>query len=235
MRGKIIPTICLSVFGFWTVWPIEPVWAAQQKYKRYYQKKTAVFQEKKQPYYQPKDKRSSTAYLEVNRLMPQVSVDYQPQETAYVIERPKIPCRGTETLSCTSFAVDFKVDVDCETSKILMKVEEKKRMTVELSSLYPKGSCQFDLILKHELSHVDVYKNTLSGFIMQAERDLKAQYKEGQQKSKGCKEIKKMIADLADGLASRYAEKERSANVALDQEREGHLYGLEACAQQESK
>ena len=211
-----------------------PAFAAKQKYERRYQKKTPVFQ-KKTPYFQEKDLRNAASYFEVSRKMPQVTTEYQPQETVFKTDEANVVCRDENTFSCTFFEANFETSIDCEKSRIVLKVTEPQKMTVALSSLYPKGSCPFDRILKHELSHVGVYKKTLSNFIKQTEQKLSDEYRKGQVESKKCEEIKKRIATLTQGLAKSYAEMAKAENAKLDLEDGSHKYDFEACKVQKSE
>ena len=207
---------------------VEPAFSAQQKYKRTYQKKEAVYQ-KKTPHFQKKNLPYSGAYIEVSRKMPKVTIDYRSERTSFVVGRERVSCRGHETLGCTSFGADFFVETDCDNSRLTLKVVENPKMTVELSSLYPKGTCQFDLILKHELAHEAAYRKALEAFIGEASRKLEDVYVAGQRGSDRCKNIKRKIDGLVAGFPDQYSEKARAENASLDFENGVHKYGLEAC------
>ena len=102
-------------------------------------------------------------------------------------------------------------------------------MTVELSSLYPKGDCFFDRILKHELSHADIYKTTLDAFIKQAVGEIEATYASGQKKSKKCDDIRNNINTLVEGFSRRYSEEAGRQNAKKDFENGEHNYLFEGC------
>ena len=209
--------------------------AAKQKYTRRYQKKN-VYVQQKTPYIQEKDLPNAAAYIEVSRKNPQVTVEHQSQETSFKVDpENRVSCGGKEAFSCTHFAVNFFTTTDCETSRITLKVTETQKMSVVLSSLYAKGTCQFDRILKHELSHVNTYRKTLSAFLEQAKQDLTEEYKTMREKSKGCKDVQKSINDLTEKLNRQYSEKVRTANAKLDMENGTHKYGFENCERQEEK
>ena len=221
-------------FGFFYCVPVvlmimQPAFPAQQKYKRRYQKKEAVYQKKKSPYFQKKDLPFSGAYIEVSRKMPKVSVDYRPERTSFVVGRERVPCRGDETLSCTSFGADFFVETDCDNSRLTLKVVENPEMTVELSSLYPKGSRRFDMMLKHELAHEKAYRKALEDFIGEASGKLEEAYVAGQRGSDRCKNIKQKIDGLTAGFSGQYSERAQAENLSLDFENGAHKYGFEAC------
>ena len=95
--------------------------------------------------------------------------------------------------------------------------------------MYEKGSCRFDLMLKHESSHVEAYRKTLSDFIKQTEQKLAAIYASGQRETKGCKDVQKRIKDFTEGLADQYAQTAAEKNDLLDREKGTHAYGFEKC------
>lgn len=233
MKKKIAICFFIGCCAFVSLWN-HPVLAAKQKYTRHYQKKTQSFQ-KKNVYSQPKDLPDSASYLEVSRKMPKVSVAYQPQNTAFSFKDGNVLCRGADTLSCTYFGATFSVETDCGKSRISLKVADSPKMTVELSSLYPKGSCRFDRILKHELTHVDLYRKSLNAFIKEAERKLSEAYVSGQRDSKGCKDVTQRVSDAAAVFAKQFAERMRAENARIDTENGEHKYGLELCPQDEDK
>ncbi|MBR4126056.1 MAG: hypothetical protein IKR09_00580 [Alphaproteobacteria bacterium] len=230
---KVFAICFIGCFASMFLWDY-PVLAAKQKYTRHYQKKTQSFQ-KKNVYSQPKDLPDSASYLEVSRKMPKVSVVYQPQNTAFSSKDGNVLCRGVDTFSCTYFGAAFSVETDCSESRISLKVVESPKMTVELSSLYPKGSCRFDRILKHELTHVDLYRKSLNVFIKEAERKLSEAYVSGQRESKGCKDVTQRVSDAAAVFAKQFAERMQAENVRIDTENGEHKYGLELCSQDEDK
>ena len=231
---KMILFFCLCCGLSYFCLSVNSAFAVKQKYERRYQKKTAVFQ-KKTPYVQEKNLPDAGSYFEVSRKKPQVKTEYQPQETIFKTDGANVVCRGENTFSCTFFKANFETSVDCEDSRIVLKVTEPQKMTVALSSLYPKGSCPFDLILKHELLHVDIYRKTLNGFIKRTEQNLADKYRKGQTDSKGCKEIQKRIAALTESLAKNYSEEAAVETAKLDREDGSHKYGFEACKVQTEK
>lgn len=206
--------------------------ANKQKYQRYHQKKEAFYQEKNSRY-QKKDLPDSGSYFEVSRKTPKVSVEYQPKETVFKINQPNVICHEQNTLSCTGMVVDFTSSTDCEESRIRLNVLETQEITVELSSSYPKESCPFNQILKHELAHVSLYQRTLKDFIKQAELKLAAEYTAGQRLSKGCEYIQKKISDLTNGLKAQYEQTVAEENKKLDLENGSHKYELQVCVQAE--
>lgn len=207
---------------------VHPAFAVKQRYKRYYQKKTPYYQDKK-PYYQKRDLPNSMARVEVGRKKAEVITEYQPAETVYKIEGRNVACRSVDALSCTVFDVEFSVETVCEEPRITLTVKEKQPMMVELGTLYPKGSCRFDRMLKHELSHVQGYKKALQSVLESAGRDLADEFEAGQDNSKGCKDIQKKIETLVSDLNARYKEMAATENARLDNEDGGHKYDFHEC------
>lgn len=204
--------------------------AARQRYRPTYVSQKAVYQKNERPYYHENNLPFAGAYIEVSRKRPKVSVEYQPEQTVFAVGGENVPCRGKEALSCTSFGADFSVNTDCDTSRLTLKVVEKPKMTIRLSSLYPKGSCPFDLILKHELKHAEIYRNTLKSFIDDASERLEAEYVAGQKSSAACNDIIQNVLALTAGFAAEYEEKAQAENAATDDGEGAHKYGFEACS-----
>ncbi|MBO4643607.1 MAG: hypothetical protein J5716_03245 [Alphaproteobacteria bacterium] len=227
MKKSLIGFICcvtaVSFFAF-------PASAFKQKYTRHYQERTKYYQERTK-YYQEKDFPNARAYLEVSRISPKTVVEYSPQEPTFEIVSDNLSCHEQEALSCSSFSADFSSEADCELSLITLKVTEK--IKVSLTSSYKKGTCQFDRILKHELTHIDTYRKTLNTFIAQAKQELTEKYKTRQENRKGCEDIQKSVADLTNELNKRYSEKAQAENAKLDMENGNHKYNFSVCASPE--
>ena len=214
--------------------PSDPAFAGKQKYTRRYQKKEPVYQ-KKTPSFQKRDLRNSQSYLEVSRKMPNVTVSYTPSQTAFFSGRENVVCRGLETFGCTFFGVNFSVETDCGKSQISLNVTESPEMRVELSSAYPQGSCPFDRILAHELSHERAYRTILDSFLADARRKLAQAYVSGQRDSKKCEEVKRRVDEAAAGFAGEYLKRAEAENAKLDFENGAHKYDFDACRQREEE
>ena len=204
--------------------------AARQRYRPTYVSQKAVYQKNERPYYHENNLPAAGAYIEVSRKRPKVSVEYQPEKNVFTVGGESVPCNGKNALSCTSFGADFSVETDCDTSRLTLKVVENPKMTIRLSSLYPKGSCPFDLILKHELAHAEICRNALKSFIDDASKRLEAEFAAGQKGSAGCNDIIRNVLALTAGFAAEYAEKARAEGAALDDGEGAHKYGFEACS-----
>lgn len=232
---RLVQLLFLGVFLFiFMVMSVSPVSATKQKYNRVYQKKTTYVQ-KKDPYFQEQDLPNAGAYLQVNRKKPELVVRYSPQDTVYNTQKQNITCRSKESPSCTYFSVSFKVLTDCDTSKITLEVSETRPMTIEISSLYKKGTCFFDQILKHELTHENVYRQLLSLYLQKTAQNLILEYEKGQEKSKGCKDIQNQLISITDDMQKQYAAEAQKENARLDDAQGNHLYDMDACLNEDNR
>lgn len=211
--------------------PSHHVFAAKQKYTRHYQKKKK-FVQKKDSYFQEKDLPTAAAYLQVERKKPTVRIKYNPSQSVFKT-KAGVVCNGKAALSCTSFAVSFSASADCETSDIELTVSETQKMTTLISSEYQKGTCFFDQIMKHELSHQAVFKKALNAFINKTAQDLILIYEDGQNASKSCKEIQKRVSEAAVTADKTFAKSAQNENAKLDTDQGEHAYRLDVCKQNE--
>ena len=205
---------------------------AKQKYTRRYQKKNTYVQ-KKDSYFQKQDLPVANAYLQVNRERPTVKVNYVPGQTVFRTDSDQVSCHAKNTFSCTTFGVSFSAETDCETSKIVLNVAETQAMTISISSAYEKGTCFFDQILKHELTHEKIYRKVLTSYLNKTAQDMILAYEEGQDTSKGCEEIQQRIAKTAQEAAKSYAKAAAAENAKIDSPQGDHLYNTDICEQQQ--
>ncbi len=228
---KYFCCVCLIVsFCFATI----PAFAAKQKYTRHYQKKT-TYKQKKDHYSQKKDLPVSNAYLQVNRKKPTVKVTYSSTPTAFQTDSENVLCNGKTTLSCTYFSVSFSSSADCDTSKIDVNVTETQPMLISVSSLYEKGTCQFDQILKHELTHEIVYRKVLQSFLEKTAQDLIREYESGQINSKGCEEIQQKIDKIGNDANKDFVTLVQSEQAKLDSDQGDHFYDMDICQREISE
>ena len=232
MRKVIFFLMLCLLFCF--CFPKTRAFAVKQKYTRSYLKKNEYVQ-KRNSYFQEKDLPVSNAYLQVNRQKPNVEIKYDPGQTIFQTDTDNIVCNGKNSLSCTVFDVSFSASANCETSTIILNVLETQKMTISISSQYQKGTCFFDQILKHELSHEVVYRKILSSFITKTAQDLILIYETGQKASKSCQDIQKQISQSARNASKLFSNTVATENLKLDSVQGEHVYNIEICEQKKSE
>lgn len=125
-----------------------------QKRKRVYQKKTKKTQ-KKNPEYSKTPPKA------------EVRVKIETPEPEYKIVSPaKMDCITPGAAGCTVPRVgcDIRFEYTSENMVKAINLTISLENEVRISSSYPKGSCFFDHILKHELTHVALNRKVLQTY-----------------------------------------------------------------------
>ena len=107
----------------------------------------------------------------VPAVKPEINVEIDNGKPAYLYKNKKVPCGdGSDghTLGCTrvSFYAEMRgaeMTPDGALKKIKLLIG-LKNVEVELSSELVKGSCLFDVVLKHELTHLALHRGILKRF-----------------------------------------------------------------------
>lgn len=99
---------------------------------------------------------------------PEISLKTDPGKINYVHQNKTVICNGIPAAGCTSSVIymePLRVDLTVrgEIKKIYLTLGIEN-LVVEVSSEYPKGTCEFDLVLKHELTHVAVARRVLDRY-----------------------------------------------------------------------
>lgn len=124
-----------------------------QKRTRVYQKKNKVTQ-KKNPSY------SKTPPKAEVRLKTEIP------EPEYKIVSPREMKCGTAAAGCTSYEAGYKINFEYTSENMIKAVNltVSLKNEIRISSEYPKGSCFFDHILKHELTHAALNKKIFQAY-----------------------------------------------------------------------
>lgn len=99
---------------------------------------------------------------------PEIALKTDPGKIAYVHQNKTVICNGVPAAGCTSSVIYMEpLRVDLTPRREIKKIYLTlgiENLTVEVSSEYPKGTCEFDLVLKHELTHVAVARGVLDRY-----------------------------------------------------------------------
>lgn len=128
-----------------------------QKRKRVYQKKNKVTQQKK-PVFSKKPPEAK------------VFVKTDISETAYKIVAPdKLKCGTIMAAGCTHGSADFKIRFEYTPENMIKNIHLTLSFSgrIDISSDYPKGSCYFDHILKHELTHDSLNRKIFNAYLQE--------------------------------------------------------------------
>ena len=202
--------------------------AREQRYKRVYQKEAKVVQKTK-VVKQDVQWRQADAYLSVSRGKPTVSVDAETAQTGFRSAAGKVECGGAQTFSCFRYSVGFKADVDCDRSALVLKAEQKQPPVVVVSSEFQKGTCLFDKIVKHELTHEKIFRSVLDSYVVSLSQKMIAVYEAGQRDDLSCKEIRQNIDGLVSAADGEHASLQSERGRRIDSPDGAHAYGFETC------
>lgn len=228
MRGEKMNGIKAAFVIGLTLLSARPARAREQRYKRVYQKEAKVVQKTK-VVKQDMQWRQADAYLSVSRDKPTVSVDADAARTEFQSGAEKVECGGAQTFSCFRYSVGFKADVDCDRSALVLKAEQKQPPVVVVSSEFQKGTCLFDKIVKHELTHEKIFRSVLDSYVVSLSQKMIAVYEAGQRDDLSCKEIRQNIDGLVSAADGEHASLQSERGRRIDSPDGAHAYGFETC------
>lgn len=208
MKMKIL-LIFLLLFSF-------SAEAAKQKRPQNLPKRTPVYQERKKTF-QKQNLPNAAAYTEVSRKKPSVEIKYEKTDLTYVQKTPLVQCGEKTSAGCTSYHAVWSAEIDCETPKIVISVTEKQK-EVEIGTKYRQNTCTYDVILKHELTHVALYVKTQDLVLNAAASELIALFEKMQKESKACREIKETVQKKAADYYKTYRDEAEKQNQLIDKD-----------------
>lgn len=109
---------------------------------------------------------------------PEIEVKTDDGTVSFVQNRSIVPCAGTTSAGCTDSVIymdpltpEYAPDGTIKRLKLGFGFE---RLIVEISSDYPKGSCKYDLVMRHEMKHVAHARGVLRAYAPKLAEALKA-------------------------------------------------------------
>ena len=100
---------------------------------------------------------------------------------------------------------------------------------IDLNKQHPKGSCLFDLTLKHELTHLSLNRKTLDTVLKTAASEILTAFQAMQRQGNSCEEIKRSVFELSRHYADVFIKEQEKQNNLIDGD--GHYkYQNEQCA-----
>ncbi len=99
---------------------------------------------------------------------PEVILKMDQGNISYIYRNKIVQCGGGTAAGCTNSEIfmeplllDFNAQGEISKIHLTLGIEN---LWVEVSTEYPKGSCQFDVVLKHELTHVAFARSALARY-----------------------------------------------------------------------
>lgn len=104
-----------------------------------------------------------------------IEVKYHPGEIYYIHNKTEVPCGpkkpGTVILGCARSDKDVEMKINMAQRHIVINVFAKNN-EIEIHSDLPKGSCQYEEVLKHELTHIDLHSGALGTVVQKGMNDI---------------------------------------------------------------
>ena len=173
---------------------------------------------------------NANAYATVSRNQPAVDVKVERKEVDYVLKDGAFSCDSEKATAdgCTRYKTKWCVEVDCAKPSVALTAKEVL-VEIDLNKQHPKGSCLFDLTLKHELTHLSLNRKTLDTVLKTAASEILTAFQVMQRQGNSCEEIKRSVFELSRHYADIFIKEQEKQNNLIDDD--GHYkYQNEQCA-----
>lgn len=173
---------------------------------------------------------NSNAYATVSRNQPAVDVKVERKEVDYVLKDGAFSCDSEKATAdgCTRYKTKWSAAVDCAKPSVALTAKEVL-VEIDLNKQHPKGSCLFDLTLKHELTHLSLNRKTLDTVLKTAASEILTAFQVMQRQGNSCEEIKRSVFELSRHYADVFIKEQEKQNNLIDGD--GHYkYQNEQCA-----
>lgn len=173
---------------------------------------------------------NSNAYATVSRNQPAVDVKVERKEVDYVLKDAAFSCDSEKATAggCTRYKTKWSAAVDCAKPSVALTAKEVL-VEIDLNKQHPKGSCLFDLTLKHELTHLSLNRKTLDTVLKTAASEILTAFQAMQRQGNSCEEIKRSVFELSRHYADIFIKEQEKQNNLIDGD--GHYkYQNEQCA-----
>ena len=173
---------------------------------------------------------NANAYATVSRNQPAVDVKVERKEVDYVLKDGAFSCDSEKATAdgCTRYKTKWSASVDCAKPSVALTAKEVL-VEIDLNKQHPKGSCLFDLTLKHELTHLSLNRKTLDTVLKTAASEILTAFQVMQRQGNSCEEIKRSVFELSRHYADIFIKEQEKQNNLIDGD--GHYkYQNEQCA-----
>ena len=173
---------------------------------------------------------NSSAYATVSRAKPKVDIKVERKEVEYVLKDGAFSCSSEKATAdgCTHYTSAWDVIVDCGKPSVTLTAKEET-VKIELNKRYPKGSCRFDLILKHELTHLSLSRKTQDVFLANAAAAVFVTFQSMQRQNSSCWAIEASVTEQVYEYYGKYLKDVETRHDLIDGG-EHYKYQNEQCA-----
>lgn len=160
---------------------------------------------------------NSSAYATVSRAKPKVDIKVERKEVEYVLKDGIFSCSSEKATAdgCTHYTSAWDVIVDCGKPSVTLTARETE-VEIDLNKQYPKGSCLFDLTLKHELTHLSLNRKVLDTVLKNAAAGILTTFQSMQQRGYSCDEITRTVFEQVERCNAEYSRESDRQNALID-------------------
>ncbi|MBO4643608.1 MAG: hypothetical protein J5716_03250 [Alphaproteobacteria bacterium] len=165
------------------------------------------------------------------RIKPELSVEVDEGTPKFIHKRPQFPCSNGINHGGGCTRVEFyavikgaKMTPEGAFEKLQLKIGIKN-IVVELSSELQKGTCLFDVVLKHELTHLALHRNVLKRFAPEIAKAVLSTAESFQ-----TKQAERIISEVLKDYTRRMSEEDDRQNALMDTT-DSYIYQQKQCFQ----
>lgn len=172
---------------------------------------------------------NANAYATVSRAQPTIDIKVERKEVEYVLKDGIFQCASEKATAdgCTRYKTSWSAAVDCAKPSVALTAKEIE-VVIDLNKRHPKGSCFFDLNLKHELTHLSLNRKTLDTVLKTAASEILTAFQAMQRQGNSCEEIKRSVFEQVRKYAAVFSKEQDRQNNLIDGA-EHYKYQSEQC------
>ena len=173
---------------------------------------------------------NANAYATVSRSPPAIDVKVERKDVEYVLKDGIFQCDSEKATAdgCTHYKTSWSAVVDCAKPSVVLTAKETE-VAIDLNKRHPKGSCLFDLTLKHELTHLSLDRKAQDAVLKSAATAMLTAFQTMQKQGNSCEEIKRSLFELMRHYIDVFHKEQEKQSNLIDGD-EHYKYQNEQCA-----
>lgn len=150
-----------------------------------------------------------------------IKVNYHAGDIRYIHKNNPVVCsqnkKGSVILGCARDKKQVSMQVDCGKRLILVDVFSKDR-EIEIHSDLAKNSCEYNEVLDHEMTHMDLHAEALENILNQGMNNIVDAFNAQFKKGKGCRAATEAAQKAFDKFVAKYQKEDRRINQEFDRD-----------------
>lgn len=150
-----------------------------------------------------------------------IDVKYHADEIKYIHENAEIKCsqnkQGGTVLGCARDKKKITMNVDCEQKLIRVDIFSTDR-EIEILGEIPKDSCEFEEVLDHELTHMDLHAEALDSILKQGMIDVVDAFNKHFNNGESCQASTDAARKVFDAFVQKYDAEDKRINHDFDRD-----------------